>query len=60
MEADNDCNNCVLSDICEADDPCDNGGTCILDAKPDVYHCNCAVYYNGTNCTGIQIYLCMI
>ena len=48
-----DCSACNLTDICLADNPCQNGGVCTLNSKPDDYVCNCTnTNYIGTNCTG--------
>lgn len=54
-KADETCAQCVLSDICEAVSPCQNGGTCTLDLAPLQYTCQCENNYIGTNCTGIKI-----
>lgn len=46
---------CQLTDICEAEQPCQNGGTCILtDSFPNrtSYECNCGNLYTDANCTG--------
>ena len=47
------CDGCNLTDICLAEQPCQNGGVCAL-VSPAVsdYYCNCAANFNGTNCTG--------
>ena len=47
-----DCSGCVLTDICLADNPCINGGTCAPNIAPDSYTCNCTgTGYTGVNCS---------
>ena len=47
------CTVCNLTDICLADNPCQNEGVCTLNSEPDDYMCNCTkTNYIGTNCTG--------
>ncbi len=46
------CLQCILSDICEADNPCLDNEQCNLLSPPDNYTC---MYTNGTNGTGIYI-----
>ena len=47
------CNGCDLTDICQRDIPCQNGGSCILLSPPKNYTCNCSgTGYMGANCTG--------
>ena len=48
----NGCTGCELSDICVANNPCQNGGTCVLEKSPDQYNCTCITDYSGENCTG--------
>ena len=44
--------NCLLTDICLADNPCDNG-ECMLGSFPNQYTCNCTgTNYTGINCSG--------
>ena len=43
-----------LQDICEAANPCKNGGICILNAPPSNYTCNCVGNYTGDTCEGIM------
>lgn len=50
---------CQVTDICEAEKPCQNGGTCVLAANDTVdsfpnqtYECTCADSYTNINCTG--------
>ena len=45
-----DCNGCVVTDICLADNPCTNGN-CTLNSAPNDYTCDCAPGFTGTNCT---------
>ena len=60
------CSQCVFSDICERDMPCQNGGICMLVSAPDNYTCNCTgTRYVGVNCTGMLltfwlVKLCML
>ena len=55
------CNECILNDICMADNPCQNGGTCTLLSSPNNYTCNCTdTEYDGMNCTGIYGKYCII
>ena len=51
---------CNLTDICEAQSPCDNG-ICILLSQPDEYYCNCTgTGFNGPNCSSSgKLYLSM-
>ncbi len=50
---DSNCFECILNDACEAFTPCENGGTCILDAVPDQFSCDCTNSYDSyTNCSG--------
>ena len=51
-EASSSCDSCTLADICEAEQPCSNGGTCLLDYPPADYYCECTDNFNGTNCMG--------
>ena len=46
----NDCNHCVVTDICLADNPCMNNGNCILNSAPNDYTCDCAPGFTGINC----------
>ena len=49
------CSKCNLTNICEAEIPCQNNGICILGSQPDNYTCNCTnTGYVGTNCTGMS------
>ena len=54
---------CNLTDICEAQSPCDNG-ICILLSQPDEYFCNCTgTGFNGPNCSSsgkLRNYTCDI
>ncbi len=43
---------CELDDICEAESPCVNGGTCLKESLPTDYQCQCINKYRGRNCTG--------
>ena len=45
---------CELIDICEAENPCQNGGTCVLHVIPEQYRCECQNEFGNTNCTGID------
>ena len=47
-----DCSNCVLSDICVADNPCQYGGNCSLTNPPDDYECSCLTGTSGDECQG--------
>lgn len=42
---------CVIVDICVASQPCQNGGTCIQEAR-ESYRCSCPLYFTGYNCQG--------
>ena len=54
----NDCTQCVLSDICAASSPCQNGGLCILQSPPDSYKCNCTdTLFTGDTCTGTFMFI---
>ena len=45
--------NCDLADICAADNPCVNDGTCTLETPPDQYSCNCPnSFEENSNCSG--------
>ena len=46
-----DCNGCVLNNICLADNPCMNNGNCTLNSAPNDYTCDCAPGFTGTNST---------
>jgi len=39
----------VETDVCEAMNPCQNGGTCV--ANGTNYNCECDEGYSGINCT---------
>ena len=56
------CTQCVLNDICVADDSlCQNGGTCTLLSSPGNYTCNCTgTGYIGVNCTGMLVIIIII
>ena len=41
---------CNISNICLADNPCRNGGECLLTTPPDQFQCDC----EGTGFTGEQ------
>ena len=45
--ANDNCTQCVLNDICTADNPCQNGGTCTLLSSPDNYKCICIDTFTG-------------
>ena len=46
------CNGCDLTDICQRDIPCQNGGSCILLSAPNNYTCNCSgTGYAGEHCS---------
>ena len=52
---DDNCQACSLSNICLADNPCQNSAICVLQAPPDNYTCDCSgTNYIGDNCTGIS------
>ena len=55
-----DCNGCVVTDICLADNPCINNGTCILNSAPNDYTCSCPLYYTGKNCEGNNCYSSLV
>ena len=45
-------NNSCQSITCLQDQPCQNGGVCIIGSCPDQYTCNCTgTGYGGVNCT---------
>ena len=44
-----DCNGCVVTDICLADNPCVNGN-CTLNSASNDYTCDCAPGFTGINC----------
>ena len=45
-------NNSCQSATCLQDQPCQNGGVCIIGSSPDQYTCNCTgTGYQGVNCT---------
>ena len=47
------CTGCDFTSICNADNPCMNGGQCIQYSPPHNYNCDCTgTGYQGTNCTG--------
>ena len=48
-----DCSGCELTDICLAETPCLNGGTCILVRAPNDYRCDCPEAAEGARCEGI-------
>ena len=44
-----DCNDCVVTDICLANNPCVNGN-CTLNSAPNDYTCECDSGFTGANC----------
>ena len=44
-----------LRDICEAANPCQNGGICVLIDPPSNYTCNCTGNFTGDTCEGMYI-----
>ena len=53
--ADSMCVKCILDDICEAESPCKNRGTCILGETPDQFSCRCLDNFDeATNCSSIS------
>ena len=47
-----DCSGCELTDICLAETPCLNGGTCYLVRAPNDYRCDCPEATEGARCEG--------
>ena len=48
-----DTKDCTCLDICKDQDPCQNGGVCVLLDVPDQYRCECEnTSFTGTNCSG--------
>ena len=45
-----------LQDVCEAANPCQNDGICILIDPPSNYTCNCTGNFTGDTCEGTIIY----
>lgn len=50
FEPNDDCSDCVITDICLANNPCMNGGTCTLNNAPSDYTCMCPSDFTGANC----------
>ena len=42
-----------MQDICEARNPCKNGGICIQLDAPNDFICSCIGNYTGDTCEGI-------
>ena len=49
------CDGCDLTDICVADNPCLNDGSCELEGSPSDYTCNCTGYYTGDICQSMKL-----
>ena len=47
-----DCSGCELTDICLAETPCLNGGTCYIVRAPNDYRCDCPEATEGARCEG--------
>jgi len=45
-----DCSGCELTDLCLADNPCLNGGTCYLVRPPSDFRCDCPEAAEGERC----------
>lgn len=51
------CVQCNKTDICVADRPCKNSGTCVLTGGGG-YECSCTNRWSGTNCTQCAVENC--
>ena len=56
--ADSGCLECELRDVCEAFNPCRNGGTCSNTRIRSGYNCSCPTSWRGTNCTECAVENC--
>ena len=51
------CSVCVSINVCLAENPCQNGGTCITLETPSSFYCECLGNTHGEMCEGMHIYI---